>query len=257
MICPMTCRTIALCFTDIQSAETLARTGATLARRHGAHLLGLHVLPDPFVHPSTSIYLTGEIVTQIRSGQRDTARQIETAFLSAAESEGMTPEWRCLEARLVTVGERLCENARAADLVLVARPEREGGGRPQEELICNAGRPVLMIPPGYASATIGALAVIGWSATREATRAAHDARLLLDEGAEVVLLSVEKAPDPQERDYPANDMAAMLSRHGLKATVTHRMPGERRIAEVIEASSELRRMRSTRSRFSVSRSVFS
>ncbi|MCP1168935.1 universal stress protein, partial [Limimaricola sp. ASW11-118] len=143
----MSCRTIALCFTETESAETLARSGAALARRHGAHLMGLFVLPDPYVYPATSIYLTGEIITQIRSGQRDTAQQIEAAFLSAAEREGVTPEWRCLEARLATVGERLCESARAADLVLVARPEHETAARPQEELIRHAGRPVLMIPP--------------------------------------------------------------------------------------------------------------
>lgn len=230
----MTCRTIALCFTDGASAQTLARTGVALARQHGAHLLGLHVLPDPVVHASVSMYVTGEILTQIRAGQRDTALEIETAFKAAAEAEGVTPEWRCLEARLATIGERLCESARAADLVLVMRPERDAAGRPQEELIRNAGRPVLMIPPGYQPGALGASAVIGWSATREATRAAHDARLLLDEGAEVVLLSVEKAPDPGEQDYPANEMAAMFSRHGMKATVTHRSPGESRIAEVIE-----------------------
>lgn len=230
----MTCHTIALCFTEPSTAENLARTGAALARRHGAHLLGLHVLPDPFVHPSASIYITGEVVTQIRSGQRDTARQIETIFADAAEREGVTPEWRCLEARLATMGERLCESARAADLVMVASPEYDGAGRAQEELIRNSGRPVLMVPPDYAPNSLGASVVIGWSPTREATRAAHDARMLLDKGAEVILLCVEKAPDPGERDYPANDMAAMLSRHGMNTTVTHRMPGQSRIAEVIE-----------------------
>ncbi|MBB3711795.1 nucleotide-binding universal stress UspA family protein [Limimaricola variabilis] len=230
----MTCRTIALCFTDTASAPTLARAGAALARHHGAHLLGLHVLPDPVVHASISMYVTGEILNQIRARQRDTALEIETAFKKAAEAEGATPEWRCLEARLATIGERLCESARAADLVLVMRPERDAAGRPQEELIRNAGRPVLMIPQGYQPAALGASAVIGWSATREATRAAHDAVLLLDKGAEVVLLSVEQAPDPGEQDYPANEMAAMFSRHEMNATVTHRSPGGSRIAEVIE-----------------------
>ncbi|EYD72779.1 universal stress protein [Limimaricola hongkongensis] len=230
----MTNRTIALCFTEPESAEALARTGAALARRHDAHLLGLYALPDPFVHLPASIYFTGEVVTQIRARQGDAARQIEKVFLAAAESEGVTPEWRCLQARLATVGERLCESARAADLVLVARPEDEAAGRPQEELIRNLGRPVLMIPPGYAPAALGASAVIGWSTTREATRAAHDALLLLDARAEVVLLSVDKAPGADEEDYPANDMAAMFSRHGMNATVTHRVPGDRRIAEVIE-----------------------
>ena len=112
----MTCRTIALCFTDTASAPTLARAGAALARHHGAHLLGLHVLPDPVVHASISMYVTGEILNQIRARQRDTALEIETAFKKAAEAEGATPEWRCLEARLATIGERLCESARAADL---------------------------------------------------------------------------------------------------------------------------------------------
>ncbi len=230
----MTCKTIALCFTDVESAETLSRAGAALARRQDAHLIGLHVMPDPMVYPSASIYLTGDVLAGIKSGQQEISAEIEKVFRANTAREGLSVEWRSLEARLLTVSERLVESARAADIIMISRPESDLRGHVHEELIRLAGRPVLMIPMGHEATEFGTSAIVGWSATREATRAAHDARILLDKGANVVVLSVGKEAGGDGYDYPANEMAAMFSRHGMAATVTHRSQGDHKISEILE-----------------------
>ncbi|SDF25004.1 universal stress protein [Limimaricola pyoseonensis] len=230
----MTIRTIALCFTDATRAETLARAGAALAREKGAHLLGLYVMPDPQIYPAVSLHMTGEILSQIRDRQRDTAREVQAVFEARVAAEGVAGEWRGLEAKYITPAERMVESVRAADLVMLERPEGDRTGRGEEEIIRASGRPVLMIPPGWEPAPLGRSAVIGWSETREAARAAHDAIDLLDEGAEVTLLSVAMLPDRDAHHYPAQDMATMLSRHGLSATVVHRDAGSSKISEILE-----------------------
>ncbi|EYD72823.1 universal stress protein [Limimaricola hongkongensis] len=230
----MTIRTIALCFTDPAQAETLAQAGAALAREKGAHLLGLYVLPDPQIYPAVSLHITGEILSQIRDRQRAAALEVQARFEARLDAEGVVGEWRCLEAKYIPPVERMVESVRAADLVMVGRPDGDRAGHGEEEIIRASGRPVLMIPPGWEPAPLGRAAVIGWSETREAARAAHDAVDLLEDGAEVTLLSIAKQPENDEHHYPAQDMATMLSRHGLSATVVHRAAGQSKISEILE-----------------------
>lgn len=230
----MAIKTIALCFTDAAQAETLIRAGAALAREKGAHLLGLHVMPDPQIYPAVSSHMTGEVLSQLRDRQRDAAREVQAVFDARVAAEGVAGEWRCLGAKYITPAERMVESVRVADMVMVGRPDGDCTGHGEAEIIRASGRPVLVIPPGWEPAPLGRAAVIGWSETREAARAAHDAVDLLEKGAEVTLLGVAKLPDRDAHHYPAQDMATMLSRHGLRARVVHREAGSSKISEILE-----------------------
>ena len=58
-----------------------------------------------------------------------------------------------------------------------------------EAVLFGSGRPVLLVPPG-AQAFSGRMVVVGWDATRSATRALHDALPLLTKARKAVVISL-------------------------------------------------------------------
>jgi len=75
-------------------------------------------------------------------------------------------------------------HARYVDLTIMGQLDPDGGDgellRPRPEHVALAsGRPILVVPYAGNFETIGRRALIGWNATREATRAVNDAMPLL------------------------------------------------------------------------------
>jgi nucleotide-binding universal stress UspA family protein len=58
-----------------------------------------------------------------------------------------------------------------------------------EAVLFGSGRPVLLVPPG-APAFSGRMVVVGWDATRSATRALHDALPLLTKARKAIVISL-------------------------------------------------------------------
>lgn len=69
-------------------------------------------------------------------------------------------------------------------------------------------------------------AVIGWTDTREAARAAHDALGLLAPGAEISIVSFHARAGEMTRGLDGrDDLAAALDRAGFRVDVVDRMSG--------------------------------
>ena len=67
--------------------------------------------------------------------------------------------------------------------------------------------------------TFGNKVTIGWSATKEAARAAHDAIPFLTGGGEATLVSVSRSDRPDDTlAASSKQLAAGLDRHGIKTT---------------------------------------
>lgn len=89
-------------------------------------------------------------------------------------------------------------------------------------MIRDSGRPVVVVPLGYDGPEIGENILLGWSDTREATRAAHDLLIVANDGAALTVLRASSSAKDLIRDSDGIDLAEMLSRHGLKPTLEHR-----------------------------------
>lgn len=82
---------------------------------------------------------------------------------------------------------------------------------------------MLVVPRVGEFERVGERALVGWSPTREATRAVHDALALLHPGARATLLRVEHGHRRHaESERSAREMAAWLERHGIVTDVVHR-----------------------------------
>lgn len=237
----MSVRTILACLLNRASAGLVSEAGAALARRWNAHLTGLHTLEAVIVYPGVAMYVPGPTFEVFNEAARVEGEAIGAIFAEAARRAGVASEWRMVHAGSAAAADRMIESARAADLVLMARPDR-GEDRPDQRhafsrVVREGARPVLLIPPGGladgpSGPRIGRRVVLGHAPTRESARAAFDMLPLLEEHAEVHLVHAGDERD-ELRDAAMTDLAAALSRHGAKVTLTHRARHGRSVAGVL------------------------
>jgi nucleotide-binding universal stress UspA family protein len=181
-----------------------------LAERFDAHLVGLHVT------------MVSDVGFWNRNSSKDDAERSRLLFDDAVAGRSISAEWRVARGSPSLVA---AMHGRYADLAILGQldPDESGAGemRPRpEEVALLTGRPILVVPYAGAFADTGQRVVVGWDASREATRAVNDAMPLLATASAVTVLSI----DPEERidrhgDIPGADIARHLARHGVKAAV--------------------------------------
>jgi len=219
-------KTILVCLTTPEHAETLMKHAVPLARKHDAHLVGLHTIEAMLVYPGIAMHIPGPAFAAFNQSQKEEAKKIKAVFNRYTKSETFQSEYRLVRAEAMSATERMVESARAADLVIMAHEDkvvdRYDQRHAQVQVIRNSGRPVIIIPLGYDGPEIGANIVVGWSDTREAARAAHDMLPLADAGAQVSILQVGHAPKNPLEDSDGIDLVETMSRHGLNASLDYR-----------------------------------
>ncbi|HLN24310.1 MAG TPA: universal stress protein [Patescibacteria group bacterium] len=160
------------------------------------------------------------------------AERAETAFHAALAGSGILGRWWKLshgEHGHVIAETVFC--ARYADLVILGQYDADSSRVPEElieQVVLNSGRPVLVLPHSGGFESIGARVSVAWNASREASRALHDAMPFLEMAAEVTILAIRNTGPgavPHPDDVPAVDIADSLATHGIAAK-TERLTGE-------------------------------
>lgn len=220
-------KTILVSMNDAEAAKRLLRTAVDIARRHGAHLIGLHVAENVAIYAEYPAMAALPDLSVVFEDRNKRAEEIGAIFKDATAGEDFVSEWRYDENRYSDASDAVIEQCRTADLVIMAqeRPEAQSasGGLILERTIRKSGRPVLVIP--YAGSFSGgaAKAVIGWSATREAARAAHDALPLFAAGSEAAIVIARSKDSQSPAVFSAKELAMVYDRHGVRAEVVERI----------------------------------
>ena len=233
----MSLKTILACLTTKEHAADVLNVAVPLARRNGAHLVGLHTLQALEVYPGVAVHISEEVISNFRAKQRQEADAIEAVFKAHTESEDFVSEYRVVNANASLASERMVESARAADLVIMAHEDkavdRFDQRRAQADVIRQGGRPVIVVPSGYTGPEIGHRIMLGWSDTREAARAAHDMLMVAAPGAEIDVLRIGAHAEDELRDSDMLDMTAALARHGHKVELRHLEKTGHAIADIL------------------------
>jgi nucleotide-binding universal stress UspA family protein len=195
---------------------------ADLARQHGAHLTALQVIdvamPVMALGDGGGGAVIAELMEQMRQSALVAGVKLKAAFEAALARDGIMGEWRQVEG---TTPEILALHGRYADLLVLGQddPESDSAGL-LEAVVFDSGRPVLAIPFAGSFKTIGKRVLVGWNASREATRALHDALPLIAkaETATVFLANPTRGLDGHGEE-PGADIARHMARHGLKVEV--------------------------------------
>jgi nucleotide-binding universal stress UspA family protein len=195
---------------------------AELARQHGAHLTALQVIdvamPVMALGDGGGGAVIAELMEQMRQSALVAGVKLKAAFEAALARDGIMGEWRQVEG---TTREILALHGRYADLLVLGQddPESDSAGL-LEAVVFDSGRPVLAIPFAGTFKTIGKRVLVGWNASREASRALHDALPLIAkaETATVFLANPTRGLDGHGEE-PGADIARHMVRHGLKVEV--------------------------------------
>src|SRR3981189_1692434 len=103
-----------------------------------------------------------------------------------------------------------------------------------EKLLLSSGPPILVIPSGWKSESIGNKILVGWNASREARRAVADALPFLVAAPSVTLFGVDSEEGAgRHGEEPGADIALYLARHGARVEVEQVLSKGTPVADII------------------------
>jgi nucleotide-binding universal stress UspA family protein len=192
-----------------------------LARQFDAHLIALNALSRVDLPGYVLEGVGGVTIEEFRKRYaEEQVRHGKSSFSKAIAASGLPKsEWRASDLDAV---DAVTLHGRYADLIVIGQPWTEDNSAVNSnfanQVMLEAGRPVLMIPHAGNFPTIGKRIIVGWNASREATRAVTDAIPFLRQ-AEVVQVMVINPKAGEHGAMPGNDIALFLARHGVKVEV--------------------------------------
>ena len=207
---------------DKAPASALMRYAVDFAASQGAHLsigVGAVRISAP------SAIMMGDartLIAQANTQMRDRAREFGEAARAQAQAAGVAASVELAADDYHPVAQRFIAMARLAD-VAVMEADDEAVSLQEgllKEVLFESGRPVIVTPQRWSGAAAPAKAIVAWDGTGKAARAIGDALPLLTQAEEVEVIAVIGDPDASKR-MDAADMAAHLSRHCKRVTMTN------------------------------------
>jgi nucleotide-binding universal stress UspA family protein len=202
---------IMVCVDLRSSAENRVVLAASLAARFGSRLIGIAAEAATLPYLEDGLAITRSILVEnARNAAMEDVARAEMNFRRGA-GHLRDIEWR---SDIQAPAYFIPSQARAADLLVVARPSAEAPRQSMRidpgDIIMELGRPVLIVPQD-ARKLLARNVVIAWKNTREARRAVLDALPFLQQAEMVTVLSVGE----DASDQGAEDVCAHLTHHGV------------------------------------------
>jgi nucleotide-binding universal stress UspA family protein len=162
--------------------------------------------------------LASAIINELRPQTESRLKVAADRFLAGAKGKAQEMEWRQALAKPAGF---VAEQSRAADLIVTGAVRGRIYIDPFTELdpgdlIMQAGRPVLVVPP-EAETLKAKHVLVAWKDTREARRAVLDALPLLQAATDVTVVEIADRAEIKSAERSDEDVAAWLKRHGVCA----------------------------------------
>jgi nucleotide-binding universal stress UspA family protein len=172
------------------------------------------------------------LVDEINAERRKHAEEAEKRLTSAAAIAGVPVEFQIVQQSYTDTNNCLAVAARPSDIVIVSRPTH-GISLDRtliEAMLFTSGRPVIVIPPYWEGSAEFDKIMVAWDGSARAARAIGDAMPLLTRARQIEILCV--SPDAS-KSVAGADLAAHLSRHCKRVTVTELQTEHRDVAKTL------------------------
>lgn len=212
-------------------SEATRDVAIVLARRFGAHLIGLHVTETNMVPGYTSIEMRETVMKLVEQRLDTQVAAAKERFERAVAGTTLSTEWRVVRG---PAAYHFGLQARYADLVVAAQPEATRRGA-IDHLLLAAGRPVLLVPRFGKFPEIGNRVLVAWDESRESARAVNDALPFLRTAQSVTVIAVTSRQEAQAGSGSATsrDLSHHLARHGITVESSYDISGELAVADVL------------------------
>jgi len=232
-------KTIAVHLPTAALATRVLDVAVPLAERHGALLVGVHVLPAVVVYADATVSMSTEFIVAQQEAFQEDARAVERAFRARVEPSGLEFSWSNTDTGDEPTMRAASTCCNTADLVVATQYHDSipaAAGYSPDELVLGTGRPVLIVPILGETRPLGRRVLIAWNGSREAARSAFDSLALLQPDAEVKLLAVDSPRGVATIDA----MTRSFARHGIQAvaSVISRSGGRSTPEEILRTATE-------------------
>lgn len=212
-------------------------TAAAMAEARDAHLTAVCLGIDR-TNPGAYYAGASAIALQESMGRaQEDAREAEKAAEKTLSTWSTPYETQTIVAQIGSLGPVVGEHAYLSDLVVLPKPYGEGRG--VEDVVITEGAlfrtrvPILVLPERDATDVAPRNVVVGWNESPQALAAIRASIPFLVEADQVDIAIIDPPTHGADRSDPGGALAAMLSRHGIRANVTVLAKTMSRISDVI------------------------
>jgi nucleotide-binding universal stress UspA family protein len=218
----MSYRSIVVHLDASERATYRLESALSIAKRFNAHLAAIYATFTPEPSPWGVMAGSAGWYEKLESDRQERGQALERLFHAGLARAGLSGEWI---DELTGPREQVARRGRCADLVIAGQddpndPQTYIADHFAETLVMTAGRPLLLLPYSGVFPNVGENILVAWNASREATRAVHDALPFLRDARHVTLVSIDAMKREQAgARIPGADIASTLARHGVHVTV--------------------------------------
>lgn len=233
----MALKSLAVFVEPSDAGESRVRYAVKLAMQHGAHLIGVFIVPRTWENERAD-YIRGasairEMVERHNAAERAALLAVGQKFEALAGRDSYSFEFRVIGDG--DTGELARLNCLHTDLVIVGHPSP--GGLPRqwspEQMLIATGVPMIILPQEWRHEAIATNILLAWNASREARRAITDSLAILKAARSVSIVVIDAEKTGLHGQEPGADIAHFLSRHGVRARVEQLRSEGSAIADVI------------------------
>lgn len=216
----MSFRQIVVLVDEKRDSGPRVRVAADLARRHGAHLTGAFLTSAylrQYMAAESLTALPADVVQRVLTGHDEAvakvAAEAQGAFEAVCVEAGVDYGWRMVSG---DSPQAFLALTRRSDLTVVPREAKaclSEHGLNAAQVTLASGGPVLITPDDDYAPPVGRRVLVAWNGGREAARALQDAWPILEQAAEVHVLTVS----PEGEGVPDELLQTLLAKHGVKA----------------------------------------
>lgn len=193
---------------------SVADFAVKLALKHDARLIGLALTP-----PAPQYYDAGGVAALPAFDEMELVAEAKQIFDNAVAGAALATAWR--ESTGPAVRD-LAMHARFADLAIFNHGDPKSWFHSiANDFILTSGQPALLVPQGWRSDSVASRALVAWNATRESTKALHDALPLLANAEFVKVVTVVEDGVADEAAAAGLSIVSHLSAHGIDAELTY------------------------------------
>ena len=216
----MPLKDIVIGFSNGKSSDAVVKFGLNVARQFSADVTATHVHVPVEGQNQIVTWMPEHLMDQLEAANREgvlrAKKNFDTTVIEAGYENAVG--WNLEEG---DVNDTLATMARYYDLLVIGKyaqsTDERGLSIRAENIVTRSGRPVIVVPPGYAPPINPAARVtVAWDGSYPAARALFDAVHLFGNSAKFDIVSVVSDTAAQT---PAKDISRYLASHRIDAEI--------------------------------------